>query len=226
DYSYDDGRYVQRVTELRLEDYELQYEGEVGSTQETVVTRYLPDPGTVVNDQHIIDGLRQVASLGVVEVVNYALQPGTTPNSAVVIVQLRKRQTGELRPAAQYATDTGFSASLAYSEKNFLGLAHTAGVQLDVLNTDLGIMLGGSLNYDIPWLYIDALDFQEVPTTLSASIFSLVNNNQTLSADGQTSVAYPGLGDDQRVRVGEYTTRSTGFGVSVGRPIAPFTYLT
>ncbi len=226
DYSYDDGRYVQRVTELQLEGYELEYEGEVGPTRESVVTRYLPDPGTVVNDQHIIEGLRQVASLGVVEVVNYALQPGATPNSAVVTVQLRKRQTGELRPAAQYATDTGFSASLAYSENNFLGLAHKAGVQLDVLNTDLGIMLGGSLNYDIPWLYIDALDFKEVPTTVSASIFSLVNNNQTLSADGQTSVPFPGLPADQRVRVGEYTTRSTGFGVSVGRPVAPYTYLT
>lgn len=226
DYSYDDGRYVQRVTELVLDGYELQYEGDVGSTQESVVTRYLPDPGTVVNDQHIIEGLRRVASLGVVEVVNYALQPGSAPNSAVVIVQLRKQQTGELRPAAQYATDTGFSASLSYAEKNFLGLAHTAGAQVDVLNTDLGIMLGGSINYDIPWLYIDALDFKEVPTTLSASVFSLVNNNQTLSADGQTTAPYPGLADDELVRVGEYTTRSTGFSVSVGRPVAPNTYLT
>lgn len=226
DYSYDDGRYVQRVTELRLEDYELQYEGEVGPTRESVITRYLPDPGTVVNDQHIIEGLRQVASLGVIEVVNYALQPGTEPNSAVVILQLRKQQTGELRPAAQYATDTGFSASLAYSENNFLGLAHKVGVQVDVLNTDLGLMMGGSINYDIPWLYIDALDFQEVPTTLSGSIFSLVNNNQTLSAAGQTTTPYPGLADDQLVRVGEYTTRSTGFGVSAGRPVAPNTYLT
>ncbi len=226
DYSYDDGRYVQRVTELMLDGYELQYEGDVGSTQESVVTRYLPDPGTVVNDQHIIEGLRRVASLGVVEILNYALQPGSTPNSAVVTIQLRKQQTGELRPAAQYATDTGFSASLSYAEKNFLGLAHTAGAQVDALNTDLGIMLGGSINYDIPWLYIDALDFKEVPTTLSASVFSLVNNNQTLSADGQTTAPYPGLADDELVRVGEYTTRSTGFSVSVGRPVAPNTYLT
>ncbi|MFA5551122.1 MAG: POTRA domain-containing protein [Trueperaceae bacterium] len=226
DYSYDDGVYVQRVTELMLEGYELQYEGDQGSTQASVITRYLPEPGTVVNDQHIISGLREVASLGVVEVVNYALQPGSGPNSVTVIVQLRKSQTGELRPAAQYATDTGFSASLSYSEKNFLGLAHTVGAQIDVLNTDLGIMLGGSLNYDIPWLYIDALDFKEVPTTVSASVFSLVNNNITLSANGETTISYPGLAPDQRVRVGEYTTRSSGFGVSVGRPVAPFTYLT
>lgn len=225
DYSYDDGRYVQRITELMLDGYELEYDGEPGSTQPTVVTRYLPEPGTVINDQAIIQGLQQVASLGVVEVVNYALQPAASPNSATVIVQLRKRQTGELRPAAQYATDTGFSASLAYSENNFLGLAHTVGAQLDVLNTDLGIMLGGSLSYEIPWLYWDVLDFQEVPTAVNASIFSMVNNNQTLSAGGQTTVQYPGLDEDQRVRVGEYSTRSSGVAFSVGRPVAPFTYL-
>ncbi len=225
DFSYDDGTYVQRVTELMLEEYELQYDGEEGNTQPSVITRYLPATGTVVNDQHLIAGLRQVAALGVVEVVNYTLQPGTAPDGARVIVHLRKSQTGELRPAAQYSTDTGFSASLAYSEKNFLGLAHTAGAQIDVLNTDIGIMVGGSLNYDIPWLYIDAFDFLEVPTTVSASIFSVVTSNQTLSAGGRTSTPYPGLAPDQTVRVGEFTSRSSGFGVSLGRPIAPNTYL-
>lgn len=225
DYSYDDGRYVQRVTELTLEGYELRYEGEEGTTQPSVVTRYLPAPGTVINDQRIIEGLRQVAGLGVVEVLNYALEPTGTPGEARVVLQLRKAQTGELRPAAQYATDTGFSASLSYSEKNFLGLAHTVGAQVDVTNTDVGLMLGGSLNYDIPWLYLDVLDFQEVPTAVSASIFSVVVNNQPLSAAGQTTVPYPGLGPDDTVRVGEYTARSTGFGLSVGRPVAPNTYL-
>lgn len=226
DFSYEDGLYVQRVTELVLDGYEVAYDGEPGSTQETVITRYLPKPGTVVNDQHIINGLRNVASLNVVEVVNYSLQPAATPGTAIVTVHLRKRQTGELRPAAQYATDTGFSASLSYSENNFLGAAHKATVEVDVTNTDIGLMLGGRLSYNIPWLYLDILDLQEVPTTVNASVFSVVSNNQPLSAGGQTTAPYPGLSDDQRVRVGEYTARSTGFGLSVGRPIAPNTYLT
>ncbi len=225
DFSYDDGTYVQRVTELRLAGYELQYEGEPGNTQESVVTRYLPDVGSVVNDQQILNGLRQVAALGVVDVVNYGLQPAAEPDEATVIVQLRRRQTGELRPAAQYATDTGFSASLAYAERNFLGLAHTASAEVDLSSTDVGLMLGGSISYDIPWLYIDAFDFQEVPTSVSASVFSVVVNNQPLSANGQTTIPYPGLGPDERVRVGEYTARSSGLGFTVGRPIAPNTYL-
>lgn len=225
DFSYDDGTYVQRVTELKLAGYELEYDGEPGSTQPTVVTRYLPEVGSVINDQAILNGLRQVASLGVVDVVNYGLTPAGAPDEANVVVQLRRRQTGELRPAAQYATDTGFSASLAYSERDFLGLAHTVGAEVDLSSTDVGLMLGGRLNYDIPWLYIDALDFQEVPTAISASVFSVVINNQPLTANGQTSVPYPGLGERDRVRVGEYTARSTGLGFTVGRPVAPNTYL-
>lgn len=228
DFSYDDGLYVQRITELKVAGYELRYEGEPSSTQESVVTRYLQPAGSVVNDNQIVAGLMRVARLGVVDVVNYGLEPAEEPDEAIVVVQLRKLQTGELRPAAQYATDTGFSASLAYAEKNFLGLAHTVGAELDVLNTDVGLMVGGRISYDIPWLYWDVLDLQTVPTSVSASLFSVVANNQPLSAAGQTTINYPGLseGPDNRVRVGEYTSRSTGLGFTVGRPIATNTHLT
>lgn len=227
DFSYDDGTYVQRVTELKTAGYELRYDGDPSSTRDTVVTRYLPKVGSVVSDKQLVEGLRQVASLGVVDVITYALEPVEAPDEALVVITLAKRQTGELRPAATYATDTGFSGSVEYSEKNFLGLAHTVSAEVDVVNTDIGIMLGGRLSYAIPWLYVDALDFEEVPTAINFSLFSVVNNNNPLSAANQTSILYPGLTDtpDNYVRVGEYTVRSSGLGFSVGRPIAQDTYL-
>lgn len=227
DFSYDDGTYVQRVTELRTAGYELRYEGEPSSTRESVITRYLPKVGTVVSDKQIVEGLRQVASLGVVDVTNYSLEPVEQPDEALVVVHLAKRQTGELRPAATYATDTGFSGSIEYAERNFLGLAHTVGAEVDVVNTDIGIMLGGRLTYSIPWLYLDVLDLEEVPTAVNFSLFSVVNNNNPLSANNQTTILYPGLADtpENYVRVGEYTVRSTGLGFGVGRPIADDTYL-
>ncbi|HZJ08485.1 MAG TPA: POTRA domain-containing protein [Trueperaceae bacterium] len=227
DFSYDDGTYIQRVTELKVADYVVEYDGEVGATKDFVVTRYLPEAGTVVNDEDIVDGLLDVARLGVLDVVNYRLEQTDVEDEARVIVTVRKRQTGELRPAAQYATDTGFSASVSYNERNFLGRAHNVGAELNVLNTNVGVMVGGRLSYEVPWLYVDALDFREVPTSLSASLFSVVANNQPLSAGGQTTVPYPGLAplEENRVRVGEYTSRSTGLGFSIGRPVAPNTTL-
>src|SRR5690606_1409554 len=117
--------------------------------------------------------------------------------------------------------------SVGYNERNFLGRAHTVGAELNVLSTDVGVMVGGRIGYEIPWRYIDALDFREVPTSFSVSLFSVVSNNQPLSANGQTTMTFPGLEpiEENRVRVGEYTTRSTGAGFTVGRPIAPFTSL-
>ncbi len=228
DFSYDDGIYIQRVTELRVADYRVVYEGEPGSTQDHVVTRYLPPVGEVINDERLVAGLLDVARLGVLDVVSYQLDPTDTHGEALVSVIVRKRSTGVLRPSAQYATDTGISASLSYSEKNFLGLAHSVGAEINVSNTDIGLMFGGRLSYDIPWLYIEAGDFKEVPTSISASLFSVVANNTPLTANGQTTALYPGLADeaDNYVKVGEYTTRSSGFGVTVGRPIAPNTAVT
>jgi outer membrane protein insertion porin family len=227
DFSYDDGTYVQRVTELKISDYAVVYDGEPGATKEFVVTRYLPDIGTVLNDDDVLAGLVNVARLGVLDVVNYGLEPTSVSDEVRVVVTVRKRMTGELRPAAQYATDSGFSASVGYTERNFLGRAHSVGAEFNVLSTDVGVMVGGRLGYEIPWLYVDALDFQEVPTSLSVSLFSVVSNNQPLSANSQTTMNYPGLpvSEENRVRVGEYTTRSTGAGFTVGRPIAPFTAL-
>ncbi|HEX7000999.1 MAG TPA: POTRA domain-containing protein [Trueperaceae bacterium] len=223
DFSYDDGTYIQRVTELVIADYAVVYDGQPGGTDETVITRYLPDPGTVVNDEAIVRGLLDVARLGVVDIVNYGLEPTAAPEQVNVIVTVRDRSTGQFRPAAQYATDTGFSASLGYTESDFLGQAHSVGAEVTATSTDVGFMVGGRLSYDIPWLYVDWLDFQDVPTSLSASIFSVVANNQPLTAGGQTTIFYPGLPEteENRVRVGEYTSRSTGFGFTVARPLTP-----
>lgn len=228
DFSYDDGTYIQRVTELRVAGYRVVYDGESGSTQDHVVVRYLPPVGEVLNDQDLVAGLLDVARLGVLDVVSYQLDPTDAVGEALVSVIVRKRSTGVFRPSAQYATDSGISAALSYSEKNFLGLAHSVSAEVNVLSTDIGVMFGGRLSYDIPWLYIAAGDFQEVPTSISASLFSVVANNTPLTANGQTTTLYPGTPDleDNYVRVGEYTTRSSGFGVTVGRPIAPDTAAT
>src|SRR5690606_21344573 len=160
---YDDGTYIQRVTELKISDYTVLYDGEVGATKDFVVTRYLPEVGTVLNDDEVLAGLVNVARLGVLDVVNYGLEPTSKADQVTLVVTVRMRMTGDLRPAAEHATDSGFSASLGYTEKNFLGRAHSVGAEFNVLSTDVGVMVGGRLGYEIPWLYIDALDFQEVP---------------------------------------------------------------
>ena len=227
DFSYDEGSYIQRITEVKVAGHDVTFEGDQPRTEEFVVTRYMPEVGSVVNQEEIRASLRQIARLGAVEPVNVRFVPTDDPAQVRLNVIVREVRTGLFTPSAQYATDSGLSASVSFSEANFLGRAHSVGAEMNLQTSDIGLMLGGSVRYSIPWLYIDAYDFREVPTSVSASLFSLVETNQLLTAGGSTRAVYPGLPDteENRVLVGEYSQRDTGLSFSVARPVADFTSL-
>lgn len=227
-YSWrDDGTYVQRVRELRIAGYEVTYEGAPGRTQEFVITRYLPAPGEVLDLRALDAGLRAVARLGAVTPLRRTLLPADDPDEVVVGVVVRAAQTGVFQPSAQYNTETGFAASISFSETNLFGRAHSLTAEIEGLTSDLGLQFGGSIRYAIPWLYLDVLDFQEVPTSVSVSLFSLVEVNQRLVRDGSITAFFPGLDpiEENRVPVGEYTARSSGGSFGVGRRVLPNTDL-
>ena len=226
-YNYLDGTYVQRVTELRIAGYAVVFDGAPGRTEERVVTRYLPPVGDLVDLRRLDEGLRRLARLGIVTPVNRLLVPAEAPGEVIVEVVLRSNTTGLLQPGAQYNTETGFSASVSYAESNLWGLAHNLSAELQALTSDLGLQLGFSVRYAVPWLDVPVLDLQEVPTSVTVSVFSRVEVNQPLTADGRFEVSYPGLPDREgtRVPVGEYLVRSTGASFSVGRRVLPNTDL-
>ena len=221
-FNFLDGTYVQRVRELVIAEYQVSFQEGRGGTQPFVVTRYLPETGTVLNLQTLDAALRQVARLGVVQPVGREILPAEQEGQVVVNVIVRQLETGVFQPAAQYGTDTGFSASVSYAQKNFLGRAHDVSAELTAQTSDIGLLIGGNVRYSVPWLYIDYEDFLEVPTSVSASLFSNVTSNNALTADGSTRIPYPGAPatDANRVSVGEYTQRDTGGSFGVGRLVA------
>jgi outer membrane protein insertion porin family len=223
----DDGTYIQRVQELRIAGYEVSYDGPPDRTEAFVITRYLPTPGQVLDLRALDDGLRAVARLGVVTPVSRSLLPAEDPGEVTVGVVVRATQTGVFQPAAQYNTETGFSASMSFAESNLWGRAHTLAAEVEALTSDLGLQFGGSVRYAVPWLYVDVLDFLEVPTSVSGTLFSLVEVNQRLVRDGSLTAYYPGLPqiEENRVPVGEYSVRRSGGAFSVGRRVLPNTAL-
>jgi len=227
DFGYEDGTYVQRIREVRIADVIATFEDEQPRTQAFVVTRYMPETGSVFNQNEVRSSLQRIARLGAVEPVTANLVPTEEPDEVILEVVVRETRTGTFTPSAQYATDSGFSASVSFSESNFLGRAHNVSAEVNAQTSDLGLQLGGRVSYNIPWLYIDALDFQEVPTSVSASAFSTVITNRPLTSEGATRIAHPDApaGEENMVQVGEYAQRDTGLSFSVGRPIADFTSL-
>ena len=217
DFNWLEGVYVQRIHEVRVGGHTVTWEGERGRTQDFTVTRYLPPEGVVVNQNELRASLLSIQQLGIVEPMNLLLQQGENPDEAIINVVVGETGTGVFTPSAQYSTETGFSLSVSYSQLNLWGRAHNVGLELTGQTSQLGLLLGGSIRYSIPWLYIDFLDFQEVPTSLNVSLFSLPTANQAMSDGTSLTAPHPVTGDE--VLVGEYTSRETGFSFGVARPI-------
>ncbi len=227
DFNWIEGTYVHRIHEVTVAGYEVTFEGERGRTQDFVITRYLPPIGNVVNQNDLRVSLMQMQALGAVEPVNVHLLATDEPDEVIVNAIVRKASTGVFTPSAQYSTDTGFSLSLSYTESNLWGRAHNAGIEVGAQTSQIGLLFSGSIRYSIPWLYLDFLDLQEVPTGLSVAVFSLATTNQVMTAGTEFRVPYPGrpATESNLVNVGEYTSRESGFSISINRPVFTDTVL-
>ncbi|HLR46096.1 MAG TPA: FtsQ-type POTRA domain-containing protein, partial [Deinococcales bacterium] len=203
DFNWLDGVYVQRISEVKTGGHEVTFEGDRKNTKDFVITRYLPDEGEVLNQNELRRSLMQLQQLGVVEPRNIVLLAGDEPDEAVINAIVAETGTGVFTPSAQYSTDTGFSVSLSYSQQNLWGRAHSVGVELSGQTSSVGLLMSGSVRYSIPWLYVDFLDFKEVPTSLSLTLFSQATPNQPMSDGSSLTAPHPDTGQD--VRVGQVT---------------------
>lgn len=224
-FNFLDGVYVQRLQEVRIAGYDIDLLSEAPRTNPDVITRYLPPVGSVYNQNAVQRGVLQVSRLQVVQPNQVILVPTEDPSEQIVRFSARELPSRTLRPSAELTTEGGvsFGTDLSVSDSNLFGEAHRASASLSARTSDIGFLVGGSLAYTIPWLYVDLLDFQEVATELSGEVFSEARSNQPLTLDGGRRVCLGGgeCPEDERVLIGEYTQRDSGFRFGVGRPIIP-----
>lgn len=236
EFNFRDGTYSQRVREVRIAGYQVDLGTQNPRTQRSVVTRYLPEVGEVYNQTEMERGILQLNQLQILrlgqlgERISHALVPTDDPEEQIVRFIAQEQPGRTITPSAELTTEGGvsFGADVAVSDNNLFGAAHSASASVNAGTSDIGFLFGGRLAYTVPWLYTDFLDFQEVPTNLSAEIFSETTSNQPLSDGGNRCVPLTGDPPDvtdcealEQVLIGEYTQRDTGFRFSVGRPIVP-----
>ena len=238
-YNYLDGVYSQKISEIKIAGYEIHFDQENPKSEDFLLTRYLPEVGSVFNRNSFTRGVQNALRLGAFEFLGQPeFKPSSdNPEEVVVVIQLKERSTAIFSPGLSYTigsgattVETGFEATASYEDTNFLGRGHTMGGQLAAKTSDIGFLLGGSINYSIPWLYIDEFDFKETPTRISFSLFSNFNANQAMSSKDGTKICLDpdkrkdnSCDDATKVLIGDYTQRETGFGVGLGRRVAPFT---
>lgn len=239
-FNFRDGTYFQRLREVKIAGYQVDLQTEDPRTKNRVITRYLPEVGSVYNQTEMERGILQINALQIVRLgqigprISHALIPTDNPAQQLVRFIAEEITARTITPSAELTTEGGvsFGADVAVADNNLFGEAHRASASVNAGTSDIGFLLGGRISYTVPWLDVDFLDFKEVPTNVSAELFSETSKNQPLSRDGNRCVAFGGDGaapdDDNedctslnRVLIGEYTQRDTGFRFSAGRPILP-----
>ncbi len=219
DFGWNEGEYIQRVVEYRIADYTITWRDGIEDAQPFVILREMPEVGDVLSIDAIDEALRNLQRNGATRPVDRRFVPveGGNPEDVTVEIVMEARQTGLIQPSVSYSTVDGFSGAVSLEESNLWGRAHAVNASVEALSADLGLLFGGSVRYSVPWLYLDAADFQENRTSVSVNLFSEVSVNEPLTNNGSRTVAFEGTND--AVEIGEYTRRSTGVGVTLGRAL-------
>ncbi|MFC4453375.1 BamA/OMP85 family outer membrane protein [Deinococcus sonorensis] len=221
--SFKDGVLTYTIHEARVAGYEIQWTGKK-NTQERVLTRELPAAGGLYNEKAFRSALDRITALGVVRVTGVttkAADPKTPENLTYVISVSEVSGSRSIPVGLQYDSLSGFSGTLEYQNNNLFGLGHTLNAGVTAGANDAGQSLSGNLAYTIPWLDIDFLDFRTNRTRLTLNAGSNASGNNALTyttaGTSDTTQGVPQAHAAGQDTLRDYTVRTTGFGVNVGR---------
>ena len=233
DVSYDSGIYTINIREVIIAGYDITFEDPANRrTSDRVITRSLPEVGSVLAREVLIQSLRNIFESGIVQPQSPTLSVNdpSNPQEVTVNLAMSEQLTRSFVPEATFSTGTGLVGSIIYRDDNFLGEAQKLSVDLNTQSASRGLLFGGSISYEVPWIDVDFLDFRETPTSFGFSLFSQNNVGNPIVSDGKTIIAHPCIAagtcndtEDNQVRIGNSSRRDTGFSVSFGRRIADFT---
>ena len=208
DFSFKDGVYTQRLREVKIAGYRLEWQGS-HRTRDFVILRELPKPGALLSVPAIREGIGKILRLGILAgPPEVRTEPGPSEDRVIVVLRLKEGKTVVLAPAIAWSSQSGWSGQVSVSDKNLWGRAHNASLNLSFVENDAGDNLSFSLSYQIPWLYLDLADFKETPTAVRFSAYSIPYGNFKLKDAEGNETGW------------EYTERRSGASLSASRPLS------
>ena len=220
--SYRDGVYTIDLLEQKLIGYELVWRGP-HKTVDRVILRELPPTGGLLDLNKLRSGFRKVQELGILKDIRPDIkQPDPSkPEEVVLVLDLEEGSSVQLLPGISFNTLEGFAGSLQYTDTNAWGLGHRISGSFQASPSDAGQFLSGGASYSIPWLDVDFLDFRTVRTEFGFYVSTSVNGgisilNQPTGVDNPLT---PDTNEADAAFQRKYSTRNTGFGVNLSRPL-------
>lgn len=159
------GRLRIRVGEGSIE--AIRFDG-LTKTRDVVVRRQLRvKPGDVFNITLLNKDLQRIFDLGLFESVRAQPRPGSTTDTAVIVIEVKEARTGQIGFGIGYSDVYGLLGGVEFRDRNWQGLGQTL-----VVRADRSIQSGNTtfFNYEIaltePWLSdTDALDLSLFSST-------------------------------------------------------------
>jgi outer membrane protein insertion porin family len=220
--NFNNGVYTQRVREVRIKGYRFEWAGE-HRTQEEVLLRELPKPGSLFSVQALRVGLTRMYGLSLLAApptVNVEPVQSSPEEIIVVFGDTKENRTGTFSPAIGWSSIEGWSGTISYRESNLWGLNHQPAVEVSLgLTNDAGENFSFSASYSIPWLFVDFLDFKDVRTALSFGIYSTPIGNNIFDPAKFASDKKPYVESGTTRSNWEYTERKNGLFFGISRPL-------
>ncbi|MCY4327018.1 MAG: outer membrane protein assembly factor BamA [Rhodobacteraceae bacterium] len=150
--------------------------------------------GGPYNQREIDEAVDRIRALGFFSSVDVTTVRGSSPNQAVVRVEVEERPTGSLSFGAAWSEDGGITGTVALSERNLLGRGQYLGLSIET---------GDNASYAVTFIEPRFLD-REVALRLSTSLnttrgFGLRFNTEQWRVDGD--LTYP-ISDTTNLTVG------------------------
>jgi outer membrane protein insertion porin family len=211
-FGFSDGIYTITIQEQKLIGYEINWRGG-HRTDNRVITRELPKTGGLFNINALRASFGRIQQLGLLKdlQVGVKIPDPSKPYEIVLILGLEEGSSGNIVPGITYSTLDGLAGQLSVTEQNLWGQNHRINLGIQGGPNNAGQVFSGGLSYTIPWLDVDFLDFREVRTEVTFSISTSVQAGNPISN-------YKVI-DSTKNAARLYTSRSTGFGFSVSRPV-------
>ena len=223
--SFKEGALTFNIREVKLVGYELAWQG-AHRTKDRVILRELPEPGSAFNRETLSAALGRISRLGFVRVTTETVR-SDPQNPENVTYVLGIAETAKGIPVSLGLTyDSfagGFSGDAAYTNPNTFGLGHAFTVGIGAQQNDAGQNFNGNVNYTIPWLDLNFLDFQKNRTSVSFGVGSSVTGNNAVFTRPDETPATTGAPPNTDTGF-DYTVRSTGFSVNTGRNLSRYLY--
>ena len=159
----DGGRLRIRMAEGTVEAIRIQG---LRRTREQILRRHLTvKPADVFNVNLLNRDLQRIFDLGLFESVRAQPQPGSAPDSAVVVIEVREARTAQITGGIGYSSRDGLLGFVEFRDRNWRGLGQTFAVR-----AERGVQTGSQrFNYDLSFTepFLD-----EYKTSLDLSLFS------------------------------------------------------